>query len=320
MVYHELGWFGQVVVLRLGDDTALGRLVVPSLQMPTLSSALTERMLAAGSQLGSHSGPPPARARDSSHRLTPSIAARERDDLPVRGATPKAGRAAAGLSDATPALLRPTAVKSTPPQPPKPPKSQPVVQAGTAPSLDLTDDERTLRGLMQFFVTSDVRRRGNTAPLSVKYKEFIRIAHDVLSSRETRVQGATPGRVLQKEESSVPSFGPGRKRTAEQIERVQRRVPTTTEVVRKAEEVLEAHVSLSRLAARKAALTAQVKAVRKARDLKSAEQAQMNESLGALKLEEDRRAKRLRASLGQRMEGCMLAMESPNIAPVKLLS
>lgn len=55
--------------------------------------------------------------------------------------------------------------------------------AGATSIPDLSDDERTLRGLLQFFVCSDVQRQMNETPLSVKYHDFVHMAHEVLQKK-----------------------------------------------------------------------------------------------------------------------------------------
>jgi len=77
---------------------------------------------------------------------------------------------------------RPTAVKS-----------MPAVAAAAAavvskepqkgPATELTEDERILRGMLEFFVCSDIERVKRQAPLPVKYRDFIVSSFEVLQHK-----------------------------------------------------------------------------------------------------------------------------------------
>jgi len=72
-----------------------------------------------------------------------------------------------------------------------------VVPAGP---VELTKDERALRGLLQFYVCADARRQGGggaaAAPLQMRYRELVALGYEVIQ----RAPGATAGESKSPEE------------------------------------------------------------------------------------------------------------------------
>jgi len=62
---------------------------------------------------------------------------------------------------------------------------------------ELTDDERTLRGMLQFFVCSDIQRRVHQTPLPMNYRDFISLAHEVLCYGHRPAVGSVEAPVVQ---------------------------------------------------------------------------------------------------------------------------
>eukprot|EP00435_Cladocopium_sp_Y103_P035997 s1844_g9.t1 len=51
--------------------------------------------------------------------------------------------------------------------------------------MDLTEDEKVLRGLLQFFLCADARRPSEDAPLNLKYRDLIMTAfHPALKRKD----------------------------------------------------------------------------------------------------------------------------------------
>jgi len=59
--------------------------------------------------------------------------------------------------------------------------------------MDLTEDEKVTRGLLQFFLCADARRPSEDAPLKLKYRDLILTAYEVaLKRKNIQVPGTRP--------------------------------------------------------------------------------------------------------------------------------
>lgn len=262
-------------------------------------------------------------------------------------------------------------------------QNPPSLSTPAPTALDLTDDERTLRGLLQFFVCSDVQRRVN--PLSIKYRDFVSAAHDVITAPKVAPnavvaapvpaskapvaavqqqtvpstvaasvrtlpvmppaappappapqalhplppgaaakaaplapQGsppavpsaaAPPGTVIEepKPASSVSSQAKApAKRPAEP-----QQAPAREEALRrKAEEIMDSHLKVSHLMARREALTAQLHSMQEAVALKAAERRKLQEKLTSLSAEQEQRRERLRTKVLHRADASWAAQQA----------
>ncbi|CAE7518375.1 Dnajb9 [Symbiodinium natans] len=105
---------------------------------------------------------------------TPKTAAKAKEP-PQTKATPEPA------VEATPSAMAPAQAKM-------PPMPMPMPQPG--PAKPLTEDERALRGLLEFFACSDVK--GQSKLFAVKYREFVRTVFDFFQSDTVSGMTGTP--------------------------------------------------------------------------------------------------------------------------------
>lgn len=276
-------------------------------------------------------------------------------------------------------------------------KSAPAKAAATAAAMSsgapdtagLSDDEKTLRDLLELTVNSGIHIAGHAAPMCFKYEKFITSVHaSLLAPAEATTSASSPsvpvksktaaaqsGAALMKPPSALP---PRLLSKSAPTVGIAEPVPTPTAVMspppppmipapsaalrgasskvpphavaksvagssakvaaiagtvanpgdttarkrppseasdvlaggerlrRKSEQVVEAHIAIGRLSARKQALVAQLESVKEAAERKSAECKRMREHLGSLRAAEDACRDRLYARAQLRM-GCWQA-------------
>jgi len=75
--------------------------------------------------------------------------------------------------------------------------------------MELTQDEKVLRGLLQFFVCADARRVPSEAPLNLKYRDLILTAFEAavedgaIVAHETSLIPAVPSNIPNLEETHI---------------------------------------------------------------------------------------------------------------------
>eukprot|EP00931_Biecheleriopsis_adriatica_P027505 TRINITY_DN16544_c0_g1_i1.p1 TRINITY_DN16544_c0_g1~~TRINITY_DN16544_c0_g1_i1.p1 ORF type:complete len:445 (-),score=91.92 TRINITY_DN16544_c0_g1_i1:128-1462(-) len=113
----------------------------------------------------------------------PSPGEHARKALKASGMLPGPGTDSSrpGHGQATPGLSSKAAMPVPPSQAATPePSSREAPVQGKPAAAALTEDERTLRGLLEFFVCSDVQRKGQPSLLQSRYRDFVREAYDAL--------------------------------------------------------------------------------------------------------------------------------------------